>query len=61
MFLSSSYLTVSVGTISTYTVTRSGAASPMGTPCQGWEVKSRPRAGRRVRFSGFPVTVPRTA
>src|SRR5262249_25961097 len=44
--LSSSYLTVSVGTISIKTLTTSGASGPIGTPCQGWARNIRPRTSR---------------
>ena len=44
--MSSSYLTVSEGTISTYTVTCRGASGPMATPCHGCDAKKRSSAGQ---------------
>ena len=43
--MSSSYLTVSAGTISMKTVTRRGASGPIATPCHGCDLNNRSSAG----------------
>src|SRR3990167_1705110 len=53
LFLSISYLTVSVGTVSIYVLTISGASLPMEIPCQGWERSKSARDCQRLVKSLF--------